>query len=55
MHLFDEVWSVEDHYLHCDSCGLEVHIEKLKDNASVAPPDMESELSRTNKIEVKND
>ena len=28
-HLFDEVWSLENHYLHCDACGLEVHIEKI--------------------------
>lgn len=28
IHLFDEVWS-EDHYLYCDACGLEVHIEKV--------------------------
>lgn len=25
IHLFDEVLS-EEHYLHCDACGLDVHI-----------------------------
>lgn len=29
VHLFDEVWSNENHYLHCDACGIEVHIEKI--------------------------
>ena len=29
VHLFDEVWSLEEHYLHCDICGLEVHISKI--------------------------
>jgi hypothetical protein len=29
VHLWDEVWSVDDHYLHCDACGIEVHIEKI--------------------------
>ena len=29
IHLFDEVWSLEDHYLHCDACGMEVHISKV--------------------------
>lgn len=27
-HLFDECLSNE-HYLHCDACGLEVHIAKV--------------------------
>lgn len=27
-HLFDEVFS-DDHYLHCDACGIEVHIKKI--------------------------
>ena len=29
IHLFDEVWSLEHHYLHCDVCGMEVHISKV--------------------------
>lgn len=29
IHLFDEVWSVERHVLHCDACGMEVHISKI--------------------------
>lgn len=29
VHYFDEVLSLEDHYLHCDICGLEVHINKI--------------------------
>lgn len=29
IHLFDEVWSIEHHYLHCDACGMEVHIAKV--------------------------
>jgi len=29
IHLWDEVWSVTDHYLVCDACDLEVHIEKV--------------------------
>lgn len=29
IHLFDEVWSVSDHYLHCDACGMEIHISKI--------------------------
>jgi len=29
-HLFDEVWSSSSHYLHCDICGLEVHIQEIK-------------------------
>lgn len=30
IHAFDEVWSLEDHYLYCDICGMEVHISKIK-------------------------
>ena len=29
VHLFDEVLSESDHYLHCDACGMEVHISKI--------------------------
>jgi hypothetical protein len=29
IHLFDEVWSDNNHYLSCDACGMEVHIEKV--------------------------
>jgi len=29
IHLFDEVHSLDDHYLSCDACGLEVHIKKI--------------------------
>lgn len=25
-HLFDEVQSLESHYLYCDACELEIHI-----------------------------
>lgn len=28
-HLFDEVWSIDDHYLYCDVCGMEVHIKEI--------------------------
>jgi len=29
MHLFDEVSSNTDHYLSCDACELEVHINRV--------------------------
>ncbi len=29
IHAFDEVYSDSAHYLHCDVCGMEVHIEKI--------------------------
>jgi hypothetical protein len=29
IHLFDEVHSINGHYLHCDACGMEVYIEKI--------------------------
>lgn len=29
IHLFDEVRTTDKHYLHCDICGLEVHIERI--------------------------
>lgn len=29
IHVFDEVWSLENHYLHCDVCEMEVHIKKI--------------------------
>ncbi len=29
IHLFDETASLEDHYLSCDACGLEVHITDI--------------------------
>lgn len=33
IHLWDECYSSGDdgpeHYLHCDACGMEVHIEKV--------------------------
>jgi hypothetical protein len=32
IHLFDEVKSKDSHYLHCDACGLEVHINKIITN-----------------------
>ena len=25
-HLFDEVWSIEEHTLYCDACGLDIII-----------------------------
>jgi hypothetical protein len=42
IHLFDECWSTNagdggvEHYLHCDACGMEVHI-----NHVVVPDDKE--------------
>lgn len=30
VHLFDEVASVDSHYLHCDACELMVHIESIE-------------------------
>ncbi len=32
IHLWDEVCTIDshdNHYLHCDACGIEVHIEKI--------------------------
>lgn len=29
IHLFDEVWNIENHYLVCDACGLIVHIDHI--------------------------
>ena len=29
IHAWDEVWAKEHHYLHCDVCGMEVHINKV--------------------------
>jgi hypothetical protein len=29
IHAFDEVHSLEHHYLHCDVCGMEVHIKEI--------------------------
>jgi hypothetical protein len=29
IHLWDEVWSDDSHYLFCDACEMEVHIEKI--------------------------
>jgi hypothetical protein len=29
IHAFDEVHSLEVHCLHCDMCGMEVHISKI--------------------------
>ena len=29
IHAFDEVLSEDKHYLHCDICGIEVHISKI--------------------------
>jgi hypothetical protein len=31
-HLFDEVYSIEDHYLICDACGLTVNISSIMEN-----------------------
>lgn len=28
-HLWDEVWSIDSHYLHCDACGMEIHIDHI--------------------------
>lgn len=30
IHLWDECWSIESHTLHCDACGIEIHIEKVE-------------------------
>ena len=27
MHLWDEVWDIDNHYLVCDACGKEVGID----------------------------
>lgn len=29
-HLFDEVTTVFGHYLHCDACGLIVHVARTE-------------------------
>jgi len=29
IHLWDEVWNTDNHYLYCDACGIEIHIEKV--------------------------
>lgn len=29
IHCFDEVHGIDMHYLHCDICGLEVHIKEI--------------------------
>jgi len=29
IHLFDECWSLEEHFLHCDVCGMDVYIDKI--------------------------
>lgn len=29
IHLFDECLSIDNHYLYCDACGIEVHIKKI--------------------------
>ena len=39
IHLFDEVWTTHRHVLHCDACGMEVHIEKI-----VIPDGKEQEI-----------
>lgn len=28
-HLFDEVWTIDSHYLSCDICNLVVNIESI--------------------------
>lgn len=27
VHMLDEVWSLENHYLYCDACGFEIDIK----------------------------
>jgi hypothetical protein len=29
IHLFDECWTIDEHSLVCDACGIEVYIEKI--------------------------
>jgi hypothetical protein len=29
IHMFDEVLNNDSHYLHCDICGIEVHIKEI--------------------------
>lgn len=29
IHVFDEVHSLDSHYLHCDICEIEVHIKEI--------------------------
>lgn len=29
IHTYDEVWSSGRHYLSCDACGLEIHINRV--------------------------
>jgi len=35
IHLFDETESIDNHYLSCDACGLEVHIEKIVEEKDI--------------------
>lgn len=37
IHLFDEVYSIDKHYLFCDACELEVHINTVNTNFVDAP------------------
>ena len=34
IHLLDECESDKDHYLSCDACQLEIHIEKIVEDKS---------------------
>jgi hypothetical protein len=29
IHLFDEVWTPDKHYLYCDACDMEIKIERM--------------------------
>lgn len=38
-HAFDEVWSIGDHFLSCDACGLMLNIDSFDDRfVDPAPP-----------------
>ena len=30
MHILDEVWTIDEHYLYCDACGIIVYIDRQK-------------------------
>jgi len=48
IHLFDEVWSDCDHYLVCDACNIEVHINKI-----IIPDDKNHIIDNSNAKKIK--